>query len=41
MNQINNEYIKGGLINIIIVEKQKEKKTIKKNKMKNLIFNIN
>lgn len=41
MNQINNEYIKGGLINIIIVEKQKRKKTIKKNKMKNLIFNIN
>lgn len=30
MNQINNEYIKGGLINIIIVEKQKRKKTIKK-----------
>lgn len=26
MNQINNEYIKGGLINIIIVEKQKRKK---------------
>ena len=40
MNQINNEYIKGGLINIIIKSK-KEKKTIKKNKMKNLIFNIN
>jgi len=30
MNQKNNEYIKGGLINIIIVEKQKRKKTIKK-----------
>ena len=26
MNQINNEYIKGGLINIIIVEKRKRKK---------------
>jgi hypothetical protein len=30
MNQINNEYIKGGLKKIKIVEKQKKKKTIKK-----------
>ena len=30
-----------GLLNTIIVEKQKRKKEIDKNKMKNLLFNVN